>query len=173
MANTVFTNGTTLSSLLQQKMKQKNRTCDGENGSICSDCSFCGVAQESVLVFETWVQLLLTNTDGLAEDVLAELFGWWTTDFFFFLRRRRMHGVFVSLDFIFIDRHVGVNCWVTATWLSSSGQGSKAPRGLSPSWKPAQTNELQQYTTAVITHHNKVTTKDVNESRKKFLCFRI
>jgi len=70
-----------------------------------------------------------------------------------------MHGVFVSLDFIVIDRHVGVRDWATATWLLSSStdvHGSNAPRGLSPSWKPAQTDELQvqQQATATNTHHN-------------------
>jgi len=58
------------------------QTCDGENGKICSDCSFFGVKHASVVAEATRVQSELTTTGGLADDKLAELFGHRTTDFF-------------------------------------------------------------------------------------------
>ena len=100
---------------------------------------------------------LLTSTGGLAKDVLAEVFRHLNKDLFPFVRRfllrpRRMHGVlvsldgvFVSLDFIVTDTHVGVGACVTeARSLSSGGEhSSKAPIGLSPSLKPIQIYKVQ------------------------------
>ena len=86
------------------------------------------------------MRFLLSVAGELAEDVTVELFGHWTTDFFpfaysFLLRRRRMHGVFVSLDFIVTDMHVGVGASVAVTWSLSSRceHSSSEPIGLSPS----------------------------------------
>jgi len=117
----------------------KIQTCDGENGRICSEISFSGVAHDAVPFFETRVLSLLTVTTGLAVDVLAELFGHCTADFFpfvynFLRRRRRMHGVFVSFDFIVTDMDDGVGACVAVTRsVSSRGQqSSNAPIGLSP-----------------------------------------
>lgn len=126
----------------------ETETCDGEKGRICSDCSFCGVTQDSVLVFDTRLQSLPTDAAGLAVDTSTELFRCTITEDFFTLvrgfrrRRRRIHGVFlVCWDFIVIDVHFGVRFGAAGTRSLSvtDEQGSNAPNGLSPSWKPTPT----------------------------------